>query len=1223
MPGPPVMSKLSNFTSVFRVQLGDEKTASSINGENSTQGPLNQNQPAASSSAGPPIRRSQPRAKSRPVVSCLLCRSRKQKCDRLLPCGTCSRRGDGALCRYGNEGGVSSVSQRATGTTSAPGGGPTRASSGGSFAGAPELPVDERGVSAYRRGLSTARDGLESLTAGAVAAGHAHGVRHEAQVRLQKLEEMVNRMITVPDPAESDAEALTKAAEERRKDINTRPFRLAFGDPEPGGSNTATDARYEWIMPIGVGGAQPSSTGRVASLIGEAPFVGATNWAAVLDSIRDIQSYLGEAPAGDGSDEHGDDVDGGEEDEGAEYGISDEDMEELSTDFEGIDASLQAQLPNPNLTSFNNGTISSISHSRSLVATTAASSGSGPPTTNASMPTSTRDLIVAPSLLENVEADGIFAAVAATPGLADSSPSNPPNTSAMAQNPRMPKHMAEAVSCLPSRQDCDRLLTVYFQSSYMTGPFVHMDEFQRAYSRFWRSGNPTSAHAASPLLWVSMLASVLNIGAMISGGRQQSWMAERARDASNITEGGPNISGSDRTGENHTGLGNKAAQEPNGESHNEDLILASRLRKLSTRCLLAGDYLSGRTLAIEALLLNAHVRLMQKRDHDATLWATFSVAVRLAQRMGYQQVDAPTGGAYSVGGKMLTPFEKEMRRRAWYFVESFDMLYSFQFGMPTMIHEDETSTDPPNNLRDDDFDENSAELPPSRPVTDYTPALYFSVKLNLIRLLRKVLRFAVWRSDKLKRNDGPANKATITKLADELKKSYETVPSRLRMPTHIRDCPFSDASHDIMHRIAIELINHKATCILFRESLSRDISRIEEDGGVDAYGFTAAETRAQRQVCLVSALRILDVHTEFEYETRPASTAASATAGSPPDDFEISKGGGTASRGAGRLAADRHMLSTLALHDFLLAATILCLDLIEEGRSKSSRTKSSNGPSPGAASAADSATEAGSATSTSTRGSHLPAYRPFLGGGEPSLEERAADRGAKLDALRRAYALWHEQRLTSRDAAHAARVLGAIVTKLSSESGGGAACLYGNNNASYTATLSDKTGDWGITAQLAHREQIVQEMRQQERAQRAETASQAEQTHRDEREQAATIASGGGVSTSMLNNIPLSFVNSQDLQHIADIPIQSAVYGQQPIQQQDDQQMHRLSAMTQPPPAHLNYAYEWAEPGPFGAALNDPMNVDWNMVDAFLLDRQLDTEVGGNVWSADLMGLEN
>ena len=532
--------------------------------------------------------------------------------------------------------------------------------------------------------------------------------------------------------------------------------------------------------------------------------------------------------------------------------------------------------------------------------------------------------------------------------------------------------------------------------------------------------------------------------------------------------------------------------------------------------------------------------------------------------MGYQQVDAPTGGAY------LTPFEKEMRRRAWYFVESFDMLYSFQFGMPTMIHEDETSTDPPNNLRDDDFDEHSAELPPSRPVSDYTPALYFSVKLNLIRLLRKVLRFAVWRSDKLKRHDGPANKATIMGLADELKKAFATVPWRLHMPTHIRDCPFSDASHDIMHRLAIELIIHKATCILFRESLSRDIRRIEGDGGVDAYGFTAAETRAQRQVCLVSALRILDLHTEFEYETRPASTAAAATAGSPPDDFEKSKSGGTLSRGAGRLAVDRHMLSTLALHDFLLAATILCLDLIEEGRSKGTRDKSTNHPSPGTASTAAS------------------------GGGEPSLEERAADRGAKLDALRRAYALWHEQRLTSRDAAHAARVLGAIVTKLSSEGGGGAAGLHGNNNASYTATLSDKIGDWGLTAQLTHREHIVQEMRQQERAQRAEKASQAEQAQRGEHEheQAATIARGGQ-STSVLNDIPLSFVNSQDLQHIGDMPIQSVVYDQLPIQQQDGHNMQQLLAMTQPPPAHLNYAYEWAEPGPFGAALNDPMNVDW------------------------------
>ena len=598
------MPRFSNYTSVFRVRLGDEQTASSVNGENSAQGPQSRNKTAASNNnnTDPPIRRTHPWSKSRPVVSCLLCRSRKQKCDRLLPCGTCSRRGDGALCRYINDDGVPSVSQRATATTPASGGGPAETGSRGNSAGAPEVPVAKRRVSAQRRGpATTARDSLEKPTAGVVPVAPAHGVRYEAQVRLQKLEEMVNRMIPVPEPTESAAEAPTKAAKKRRKDVNTRPFRVAFNDPEPGGSDSATDLRYELAMPIGVGDAQPSPTGRVASLIGEAPFVGATNWAAVLDSIRDIQSYLGEAPAGDG-------VDGGEEDEGAEHGFTGDDVEELNAELEGVDSSLQPQLPNPNLASFSRSTFASSSQTHSLEASTAASGGSDPSTASTPMPA--RDLIAAPSLLENVEADGIFAAVAATPALADSNPSNPSNTSAVARNPRVPKHVAEAVSCLPSRQDCDRLLTVYFQSSYMTGPFVHMDEFQRAYSRFWRSGNPASAHAASPLLWVSMLASVLNIGAMISGGRQQSWMAERGRDVINGAEGGPSMGGSDRTGENHTS---------NGESHNEDLILASRLRKLSTRCLLAGDYLSGRSLAIEALLLNAHVRLMQKRDHDASL----------------------------------------------------------------------------------------------------------------------------------------------------------------------------------------------------------------------------------------------------------------------------------------------------------------------------------------------------------------------------------------------------------------------------------------------------------------------------------------------------------------------------------------------------------------------------------------------------------------------------
>ncbi len=84
-----------------------------------------------------------------------------------------------------------------------------------------------------------------------------------------------------------------------------------------------------------------------------------------------------------------------------------------------------------------------------------------------------------------------------------------------------------------------------------------------------------------------------------------------------------------------------------------------------------------------------------------------------------------------------------MRRRTWYMVETFDLLYSFQYGMPTAIHDEDMDVLPPKNLADDDFDETTAVLPPERPFSEFTQALYFAFKSRTIRLLRRVIRHAL------------------------------------------------------------------------------------------------------------------------------------------------------------------------------------------------------------------------------------------------------------------------------------------------------------------------------------------------------------------------------------------------------------------------------------------------------------------------------------------------
>ncbi|CAK7564963.1 MAG: hypothetical protein SEPTF4163_002869 [Sporothrix epigloea] len=1051
-----------------------------------------------------------------------------------------------------------------------------------------------------QRQLQLQRSGTANSAAGPVTRRSQHRIqsrlvlsmRQEAQKRLQRLEEMVYGLISrVPGSGNSQQDNRVDDSAAMRNGISVLRFPSLTANPGLRVSGRSYDAldiemgssRAEQAMSTELG--LLPSAGPIATMLGQTPFPGATNWAALLDSIRDIQSYLGEADAGHNNSIHK--ASNGDAEDGDLISEVDRDTTEKDVNASSL------HIANPS----QNYVCSEANHGSAI--------NPGPtrlqkalPTTN--MPTTHHarrvegdspikrqepDLLLCDSF-QVAEPDGILSAINAAPGFKSSNHSISPGKFDAAFSQPLPMHLVDAIASLPPRSDCDRFMAVYFQASYMTGPFIHTGQFQRTYSHFWRTGNPADANASSPLLWVSMLASILSIGAMIEGRRQLAWIADQDTGLSSQKD-------HDAHHKSSTAASKKTAEKDQGsELSNGDLAWARRLRKLSTCCLLAGDYLAGRPLAVEALLLNTHVCFMQGQDSSTPQWATFGVVVRLAQRLGYHQVDAPGGARLGIGGRRLTPFEEEMRRRVWYFVESFDLLYSFQFGMPTVVHEDEVTTDPPQNLRDDDFDETMQKLPPARPPNDYTVALFFTVKLKLIRLLRQVMRVAMWRTDEAKALGKQSYKAVVTRITQELRWSYTTLPAQLRMPKHIRDCPFDDTTPEIMHRLVIEMMHHKAVCILLRKSLSRTASSDNGDGCTRKSGFTVAETDMQRQACLVSALRILDLHTEFEYETCPGKKPTAAG-----DQIETSLPGGC--RGAGRLTADRHMLSPLAMQNFLLAATILCLDLIEENRAYEDIHKNDGKP-PRDVEAASETTFAAHAADATFGDKILDSslFAPLLGSGGASLEERAASRSAKVEALRTAYALWHERRLTSRDAARAAKILGAIVTKISAEV---SACGNLDDTTGTTLQQEDESPGWGrwdLAARDLRRKQYEDDVCRH-RAVRAERAGQLADSSEGTQCGAKQPSIARQTHTASLQNTTSGSLTTE-------APIQT-----------------RQLPVARSPPPHLDFVYEWAEPEPFDVLLNDPQNVDWNIVDGFLLDQRLDTETGGNVWSADLMALEN
>ncbi|KAL7945651.1 hypothetical protein V8C42DRAFT_323753 [Trichoderma barbatum] len=393
-----------------------------------------------------------------------------------------------------------------------------------------------------------------------------------------------------------------------------------------------------------------------------------------------------------------------------------------------------------------------------------------------------------------------------------------------------PITIKEVMESLPSRQDADKLIMAYFKAKFIAVVFIHTHQFKRRYDAFWADPSPTS------FLWISILFSILSIGTMITNTKDPDTLSPASSTSSSAPD--------------------------------------SRFYMVkAAQCLIAGQYLKGKRESVEALLMHAHSRNVQKLDSDSSLWSLYGLVVRLAQKQGYHR-DA----AKIPGSRAMTPFETEMRRRTWFLIQSTDLLFSFQNGMPPIIMQDACDVGHPTNLTDDDFDEDCVSLPAPRPPTDPLPVLAYITKSKLCSVMRRVVRHVL--------AVAPAPYAETLELNRELQEWHASVPTCLRIRT-IRNTSFTDANYTIMHRLMLEIMYLKSLCILHRPYLTTH----KHD----------AEYNASRQVCRESALMILEMQAELDIETASG----------------------------GRMYEDRFMVSNLTLHHFLLAAMIICLDLSE------------------------------------------------------------------------------------------------------------------------------------------------------------------------------------------------------------------------------------------------------------------------------------------------------
>jgi hypothetical protein len=82
----------------------------------------------------------------------------------------------------------------------------------------------------------------------------------------------------------------------------------------------------------------------------------------------------------------------------------------------------------------------------------------------------------------------------------------------------------------------------------------------------------------------------------------------------------------------------------------------------------------------------------------------------------------------------VTPYNQEMRRRLWATIMEFDFQASFDQGVPSLLNGLYHDSNAPLNVDDEAFDEETAELPASKPATDFTYSSFQSLSRQSLPL---------------------------------------------------------------------------------------------------------------------------------------------------------------------------------------------------------------------------------------------------------------------------------------------------------------------------------------------------------------------------------------------------------------------------------------------------------------------------------------------------------
>ncbi|KAH6892200.1 hypothetical protein B0T10DRAFT_457916 [Thelonectria olida] len=384
-----------------------------------------------------------------------------------------------------------------------------------------------------------------------------------------------------------------------------------------------------------------------------------------------------------------------------------------------------------------------------------------------------------------------------------------------------PRNRQDLMNYLPDRQVADRILMRYFASMSPSQHILHRPTFTRAYAKFWQNPDDASLH------WIAQLFMMLSLGVFF----------------------------------NH--YINPSEVEGDSPMPTQDRV------KLYKTCagwaLLWGKYTQPTITTLPAFLLFVESDFIFNRAGQMNCYILSGVCVRLMLKMGLHRDPSKLAN--------ITPFEGEMRRRMWNMALQVELLVSFHMGLPSLLQGIETDTTVPRNLQDEDFDEDSTDLPPGRPPSDYTAMTYPIHKTKILRVFGQIARQAHALT--------PPNYVEVMKLDKLLQEVWQEVPAFMRVRP-LEEC-IGDPPMLLIQRFGLAAIYNKSRCVLHRRYLAEAVPKPEHD--------------YSRKQCLEGAMTLLTYQHTIWDACKPGHA----------------------------LSQNGWFVSSLAVHDYLLAAMVVYL----------------------------------------------------------------------------------------------------------------------------------------------------------------------------------------------------------------------------------------------------------------------------------------------------------